>query len=137
MLFDIQDNILDSKRSCRYHLKQLDPEVDIEAEFVSFANAISDPGAVMVMSCYTLVTLLAVFSSKRLLKMADGAVFILNEKDNIIVAVSSFSFKILCDGILLKSFHLFIFFLIFFIDHRLTDNRIWMDHFCEIDYISI
>jgi hypothetical protein len=56
-----------------------------EPKFVSFAHAVADPRAVVVVRGHTVVTLLAVFAAKRLFNVADGAVFIFNEEYHIFI----------------------------------------------------
>ena len=51
-----------------------------EPKFVSFAHAVANPRAVMVMRGHTVVTLFAVLATQRLFNVADGAVFIFNEE---------------------------------------------------------
>jgi hypothetical protein len=61
-----------------------------EPEFVSFAHAVANPRAVVVMGGHTVVTLLAVFAAQRLFNVADGAVFIFNEQYHIFVFIIIF-----------------------------------------------
>lgn len=56
-----------------------------EPKFVSFAHAVTDPRAVVVVRGHAVVTLLAVFAAKRLFNVADGAVFIFNEEYHIFI----------------------------------------------------
>ena len=56
-----------------------------EPKFVSFAHAVTNPRAVVVMRGHTVVTLLAVFAAQRLFNVADGAVFIFNEEYHIFI----------------------------------------------------
>jgi hypothetical protein len=50
---------------------------------VSLSDAVAYPRAVVVMGGDTMVTVLAVLGSQRLLYVADGAVLVLDEEDNV------------------------------------------------------
>ena len=87
MLLNVENQVLDSKGHCRQHLNQLEPQVVVEASLVSLTNAVANPWAVMVMSSHTLITQFAVLCAKRLLKVADCTVLILNEEDDLIITI--------------------------------------------------
>jgi len=62
----------------------LDLYEDKEPKSVSLADTIANPRAVMVMGSHAMVALFAVLAPKRLFDVADCAVLVLNEKDNIL-----------------------------------------------------
>ena len=65
-------------------LESLGVEEPKIVKLVSFAHAVANPGAVVVVGGNALVATLAVLAPQRLLDMADGAVLILYEQDNVV-----------------------------------------------------
>jgi hypothetical protein len=64
----------------------LDLQKPKEPEFVSLADAVPNPWAVMIMRGYAMVALLAMFASQRLFNMANCTVLIFNkEHDSVII----------------------------------------------------
>ena len=56
-----------------------------EPKSVPLADTIANPRAVMIMGSYAMVALFAVLAPKRLFDVADCAVLVLDEKDNILL----------------------------------------------------
>lgn len=56
-----------------------------EPKSVPLADTVANPGTVVVMGCHTMVALFAVLASQWLFDVADCAVFVLDEKDNILL----------------------------------------------------
>jgi len=54
---------------------------------VSLSHAVAYPRAVVVMRGDTMVTVLAVLGSQRLLDVADGAVFVLDEENYVFLVL--------------------------------------------------
>lgn len=80
MLLNILDQVLDTQSDRRDHLYQLYAEVVVIARFVPLAHTVTDPRAVVVVSCHALVAGLAVLRAQRLLQVANGAVLALNKQ---------------------------------------------------------
>ena len=55
-----------------------------EPKSVSLADTVANPWAVVVMGSYAMVTLFAVLAPQWLFDVADCAVLVLDEKDNIL-----------------------------------------------------
>ena len=68
-----------------YQLCELNLDEPEEPKAVSLADTVADPRAVVVVSGNAMVTVLAMFASKGLFDMTDGAVFVLYEEDYILI----------------------------------------------------
>lgn len=66
-----------------HSLDKLEANVKVELHFVSLANTVAGPGAVVVMGGDTLVARFAMFSPQWNLQVADCAVLKLNERQDI------------------------------------------------------
>ena len=60
VLFHIFHQVLDAKADGRDHLDELNAEVIVKACLVALSNTITNPWAVMIMCCNTLITTLTV-----------------------------------------------------------------------------
>ena len=67
------------------NLKGLDEEVEVEDAVVSLADAVADPGAVVVVGGHAVVALFAVLAPERLFDVADCAVLHLYEEHDILL----------------------------------------------------
>jgi len=78
---------LEAEEEGRSELQELEVDEPEEPELVALAHAVPDPGAVVVVRRHALVAVLAVLAPQGLLDVADGAVLVLYEEDEVVLAV--------------------------------------------------
>lgn len=71
-------------------------------QLVPFTDAVSDPRAVVIMRSYTGIAMLAVFTSERLLDVADRAILVFKERDCIIREVAVLGIFRISDFVVVK-----------------------------------
>lgn len=94
------------QKSCDY-LHELKVKKANEPKFVSFAHAVANPRAVVVMGGHAVVALLAVFAAQRLFNVADGAVFVFDEEYHVFIffiIIVIFKFNGVIDSYLFVNF---------------------------------
>lgn len=69
----------------RDQLQELALQEPEEVEAIALTNAVANPRAVVVVRRHAMITRFTVFATQWLLNVADGAIFILNEKHHILV----------------------------------------------------
>ncbi len=96
MLLHIFNKVFYAERNGRYHLNELQNQVDVKSLLVPLTDAVAYPRAMVIVSCHALVTRLAMLSSQRLFQMADCAVFGLYKQHNIFVTLFFFVIVFSC-----------------------------------------
>lgn len=100
MLFDVLNEVFNSKRYGCDHLWELNQEVIVKSGLIALADTITDPWTVMIMRCYTLITWLAVLCPQRLLQVTHCTIFHFHEHNKLFVIRR----VILCVSIFSSSF---------------------------------
>ena len=85
----------------------------------------------MVMCCHALITRFTVLCAERLLKVANGTVFVFHKQNYFLVSSISLRVKILSHHIFLKSIHLLIAYTFILFALCLTIKCVWLNHFSE------
>ena len=62
---------------------------------MSFTNAVTYPGTMMIMSCHAMITLFTMFSSQRLFNMANCTIFVFDKKYCILIFIIFFTISLI------------------------------------------
>ena len=71
---------LETNKQSGDQLDKLAIEEYQKRQLVPFTNAVSDPRAVVVVRSYTVIAILAVFTSQRLFDVANGTILVFKER---------------------------------------------------------